>query len=156
MQTIGCFMKKPICFRVLNPSSMHLCVFCVKDKFSLLLLQMHLILLIFLPQTAWWWHLQMVSQWSNQSQLLQGIPSGVKHCWTQPSENRNWHNICTCSHVNFASYLYIRSLFCYLLCLVPCIFWCSLVIFISVVCCVLLLLWCLWPHMWSGWWEGCR
>ena len=40
---------------------------------------------------------------------LQGCPGGVKHCLTQPAENRNWHNVCTCTCVNFAFFLYIRS-----------------------------------------------
>ena len=67
----------------------------------------HLLCLwLLLPQTAWWWHLHMLSGWWNRGKFYKAF-SGVQNCWTAPPENGNWQNICTCNCVNFASHLYI-------------------------------------------------
>ena len=84
------------------------------------------------------------SEWN----FSKAFPVQSNICLTQPPENRNWHNICTCTCVNFESYLYIR--FCSV---TFCVFWYQVysgVDLWSLLYVVYFVLLCLWPCRWSA------
>ena len=51
-------------------------------------------------------------------EFIKGIMIGIKHCWAQFPESRDWHNICGCACINFGF-----GLNCWTYYLTFCAFW---------------------------------